>query len=180
MDHTIHLGRRESHNLNFGNHFSTKPCFWRTPDLLKTSPRPSREPVLESWVQIWIRGPKNDPRGPKPKRCAPKNHAEPRLQNSKWSHMVKIVAQNHFGLWSSKPYSTRGQGAQMGHRWNTRHIWNLAFFSPLPVWVAFFVSFIPKIGIPSPLAPLVDPSWPLAWHPWEETSRSLTSPCMQR
>ena len=42
------------------------------------------------WAQIW-------PWGRKPKRCAPENRAEPRPRNWKWSHMVQVMAKNHFG-----------------------------------------------------------------------------------
>ena len=69
--------------------------------LLKLGPQgPQRGP---NWTQNQVfgpflsPGPNVGPRDPKPKRCGPKNHAEPRLQNSKWCHMVQVMAKNHFG-----------------------------------------------------------------------------------
>ena len=62
-------------------------------------PGPKRGP---NWAQnqvfgpILSPGPNVRPWDPKPKRCGPKNHAKPRLQNSKWCHMVQVMAKNHF------------------------------------------------------------------------------------
>lgn len=76
-------------------------AFWssgrRVPELLETSPRPSQEPALGSWVQFGIWGPTCGPRDQTHKRCAPKTCAELRLQNSEWSHRVQVMAPNHLG-----------------------------------------------------------------------------------
>ena len=90
--HTIHSGRGKSHIRKFGNHSQAKPCFQ---DLLKTRPRPSREPDFGFQATFWILGPKCGPWVPKQKRCAPENHPEPRLQNKKWSHVMQVMAGNH-------------------------------------------------------------------------------------
>ena len=62
-------------------------------------------------------GPEMDLRFQKTKRCGPKNHAEPRLQNSKWSHMVQVMAQNHFAPLVLKNLFSQGtwgaDGAQL-------------------------------------------------------------------
>ena len=79
--HAIHLGRGEFHNLQFGDHSSTKPCFSNPICCPKNLPRPARAQFPNPGSKFWFRGPKMSPRAPKPKRCAPKNNAEPRLQN---------------------------------------------------------------------------------------------------
>ena len=65
--------------------------FWK---LDPRGPKGTQNNVFES---ILSPGPNVGPRDPKPKRCGPKNHAKPRLQNSKWCHMVQVMAKNHFG-----------------------------------------------------------------------------------
>ena len=71
--------------------------FWK---LDPRGPKGTQNNVFES---ILSPGPNVGPRDPKPKRCGPKNHAKPRLQNSKWCHMVQVVAKNHFGPGGPSP-----------------------------------------------------------------------------
>ena len=72
---------REIPYLQIWKPFPSKTMFFGTPDLLKTSPRPSPEPDFGFQAKCWILGPKFGPRDQQQKRCAPKKHAEPRLQN---------------------------------------------------------------------------------------------------
>ena len=77
-------------------------------------------------------GPNVGPWDQKPRRCGPKNHAEPRLQNSKWSHMVQVMAQNRFEPFGPKPLLRQGdidpRVAQCA-----RGAYLEFVFSPLPV-----------------------------------------------
>ena len=50
--------------------------------------------IFEPGIGFGIQGPDVGPREQNSKRCAPKNHAEPRLQNSKRSHMVQVMTNN--------------------------------------------------------------------------------------
>ena len=72
---------REIPYLQIWKPFPSKTMFFQPPDLLKTSPRPSPEPDLGFQATFWILGSTFDLRGQTQKRCAPKSHAEPRLQN---------------------------------------------------------------------------------------------------
>ena len=49
-----------------------------------------------------ILGSKICPQARTNKRCALKNHAEPKPRNSKRSHIVQVMAKNHFGGYLSK------------------------------------------------------------------------------
>ena len=90
----------------------------------------------ESGASFGILGPgldlgsKKRPPGPKTQKMCTENHADPRLQNSKWSHMVQVIAQSHFGPLVAKTLFNQGPRLQMGHSGCTGHIWNLAFFLP--------------------------------------------------
>ena len=106
---------REIPYSQFSKPFLHKTMFSGTLDVLQTSPRPSREPDLGSWIRFGIPGPKNGPWGQKRKRCAPKNHAEPRLQNSKWSHMVQVMAKNHFGPHVGPTWALPGTHWEFSH-----------------------------------------------------------------
>ena len=108
---------REIPYSQFSKPFPSKTMFWGTLDVSKTSPRPSREPDLGSWIRFGILGPKKCSRGQKRKRCGPKNHAEPRLQNSKWSHMVQVMAQNHFGPLALQTLVNQGTWGADGAQW---------------------------------------------------------------
>ena len=68
------------------NHFFRDPFF--TP---KRSPGQNVDPGLKNPIP----GSKIRPRAWKNKRCALKNHAEPRSQNCKRSHIVQVMANNH-------------------------------------------------------------------------------------
>ena len=59
--------------------------------------------------------PKCGPRGQKYQSCVLKSHAECSSQNSKGSHMVQVMAQNHFGALAAKTGpNVGGQGAYVG------------------------------------------------------------------
>ena len=70
---------------------------FRDPGFAQNIARPSPEPDFGFQAKLWILGPQFGPQHQKQKRCTPKKHAEPRLQNQKWSHMVQVMAENHLG-----------------------------------------------------------------------------------
>ena len=83
--------------VHWGAQPSTISCFLGPIFGAPKAPGPAR---AQFWIwgsKFGIRGPKFDPGHQKPKRCAPKNPAKPRLQNFKRSHMVQVMAKNHFG-----------------------------------------------------------------------------------
>ena len=88
--HTIHFPFGGPQSLHWGNNPSMISCFWGPTCWPQRVPGPTR-------AKCWARGPKFGPGCQKPKRCAPKKRAKPRLQNWKWSHMVQVMAQNHLG-----------------------------------------------------------------------------------
>ena len=49
------------------------------------------------------------PQAWKNKRCAPKNHAEPRPRKIKRSHIAQVMAKNHFGGASQNPSVCKGR-----------------------------------------------------------------------
>ena len=57
---------------------------------------PQRAPG-PSWAKMWGRGSKNGVRGQKYQSCVLKNHAESTGRCPKQSHMVQVMAPNHFG-----------------------------------------------------------------------------------
>ena len=93
---------REIPYSEYSKPFLHKTMFSGTLDLLKTSPRPTREPDFGFQSKFRIRGLDFGSQDRKTKRRALKFHAEPRLQNSKWSHMVQVIAQHHFGRFVPK------------------------------------------------------------------------------
>ena len=98
--------------LKPGTISKAKSCFLGVPLLLKTSPRPSREPDSRPPARWWVWGPKCGPRGQKYQSCVLKNHAENTGQYSKRSHMLQVMAQNHFEALAAKSGpKSRGQEA---------------------------------------------------------------------
>ena len=87
--------------------------FFQPPFLV---PKPPRARFPNPRSKFWIRGPKMDLRGQKPKRCAPKNHAENWSRNWKWSHMVQVMAKNHSGANQAKPSLDLETSWALNHR----------------------------------------------------------------
>ena len=82
-----------------GDHFHHKIMFFRGSFLAQKGSQPSRNPP---GPKPEIQGSKNGLQGQKYQICVPKNHAESTSRYSKRSHMLQVMAQNHFGLGAPK------------------------------------------------------------------------------
>ena len=90
MDHRNHLGLGDPPELPPPNDSVAKPL-WGDPFL---TPKRSPGQNVDHRPQKSIPG---HPQALKNERCALKNYAEPRSRNSKRSHIVQVMAKNHFG-----------------------------------------------------------------------------------
>ena len=100
----IHLGLGISPELPWQNDSVTKSLF-RDPFL---TPKRSPGQNADLGIQNPILGSKIGPWAWKNKRCGLKNHAESSPRNSKRSHIVQVMAKNHFGGYLPKSWNILG------------------------------------------------------------------------
>ena len=93
-------------------------------DLLKTSPRRSREPDLGFQPKFGIRSPDVGPRDQKPKRST--QNPAPRISNG--AIWCKLWPKTILDIWSAKPCCNRWSGGQIGLSGNKGYIGKQFFF----------------------------------------------------